>query len=439
MSRSPAGDLAYARDVMLPPQEPPLTERGAVKWARENLFSSPLNIALTVIGTLVVFWLLKGILPWFMNSVWNANSLGECREIIAAKAGQGAGGACWAMIRERWHQFMFGFYPSDLYWRPTLAFILMFMALAPVLFTSLPRRLLWFTVIYPALAFWLLWGGSVWGPVTAMLGFVLGGTLYRLLAERTSVVVGASIAIVGAAFWWLFLQSPVSGALQSLIPLAIQDVDSDQFGGFLLSITIGVTAIAGSLPLGILLALGRQSDMLLIKTLSVGFIEFIRGVPLITILFTASLLLNYFLPPGSNFDIILRVIIMATLFASAYIAEVIRGGLAALPRGQYEAADSLGLDYWKAQRLIIMPQALKISIPGIVSSFIGLFKDTTLVAFVGLLDPLKGITQVVRADIDWKGIYWEPYVFVGAIFFVICFGMSRYSMYLEQKLKRDHR
>jgi general L-amino acid transport system permease protein len=179
--------------------------------------------------------------------------------------------------------------------------------------------------------------------------------------------------------------------------------------------------------------------MFLIKTLSVGFIEFIRGVPLITLLFTASLLLQYFLPPNTNFDLILRVIILVTFFAAAYIAEVIRGGLAALPRGQYEAADALGLDYWSAQRLIIMPQALKIAIPGIVSTFIGLFKDTTLVAFVGLLDPLKGITQIVRADIAWKGIYWEPYIFVGAIFFVICFGMSRYSMYLENKLKRDHR
>ena len=439
MGRSTAGNLAYTRDAMLPPQAPPITERGTVKWARENLFSSPLNIALTVIGAVVVFWLLKSMLPWFLNAVWNANSLGECREIIAARAGEGASGACWAMIRERWHQFTFGFYPRDLYWRPTLAFILMFVALAPVLFTSLPRKLLWFTFLYPALACWLLWGGSVWGPVTAMLGFVVGGILYRLTADQTSTVVATSIAVVAAVLWWLFLQSPVSGALQSQLPLSIPVVTSDKFGGFLLSITIGITAIAGSLPLGILLALGRQSDMLLIKTLSVGFIEFIRGVPLITILFTASLLLNYFLPPGTNFDIILRVIIMATLFSSAYIAEVIRGGLAALPRGQYEAADSLGLDYWRAQRLIIMPQALKISIPGIVSSFIGLFKDTTLVAFVGLNDPLKGITQVVRADIDWKGIYWEPYIFVGAVFFVICFGMSRYSMYLENKLKRDHR
>jgi general L-amino acid transport system permease protein len=179
--------------------------------------------------------------------------------------------------------------------------------------------------------------------------------------------------------------------------------------------------------------------MLIVKTLCVGFIEFIRGVPLITLLFTASLLLQYFLPPNTNFDIILRVIILVTLFAAAYLAEVIRGGLAALPRGQYEAADALGLDYWRAQRLIILPQALKISIPAIVSTFIGLFKDTTLVAFVGLMDPLKGVTQIVRADIDWKGIYWEPYIFVGAIFFVICFGMSGYSMYLERKLKTDHR
>ncbi|MCX8509005.1 MAG: ABC transporter permease subunit, partial [Rhodobacteraceae bacterium] len=159
----------------------------------------------------------------------------------------------------------------------------------------------------------------------------------------------------------------------------------------------------------------------------------------ITMLFTASLLLQYFLPPQINFDLILRVVILVTLFSAAYIAEVIRGGLAALPRGQFEAADALGLDYWQAQRLIVMPQALKISIPGIVTNFIGLFKDTTLVTFVGLAEPLRGITSIVRADLNWKGIYWEPYIFVGAIFFLCCFGMSRYSMYLEQKLKTDHR
>ena len=206
----------------------------------------------------------------------------------------------------------------------------------------------------------------------------------------------------------------------------------------MLAIIIGTSGIVLSLPLGIMLALGRQSSMPLIKWVCVSFIEVIRGVPLIVWLFTASLLLNYFLPPGTNFDLLLRVIIMVTLFASAYLAEVVRGGLAALPKGQYEAADSLGLDYWKSMRLIVLPQALKISIPGIVNTFIGLFKDTTLVVFIGLRDPL-GLTNAIRATAEWNGIYWELYVFVGMLFFVFCFFMSRYSMYLEQRLRTDHR
>jgi general L-amino acid transport system permease protein len=430
---------AFVRTAILPAQAPPLTEKGAIKWLRENLFSGWFNTILTLVGLWAIYSLISASLPWWLNGVWNANSLGECREIVAAAAGPDATGACWAMVRERWHQFLFGFYPQEQYWRPILAFVLLFVAIAPVLFQALPRRMMWLSVLYPAVAFFLLWGGPVWTPVVAMLGFVVLLVAYRLLVAPLGVVLAASIGVVLAILWWLFLDAPVAEGLTSLAPIGLEPMASDRFGGFLLALTIGVTAISFSLPMGILLALGRQSDMFLIKTLSVGFIEFIRGVPLITLLFTASLLLQYFLPPNTNFDLILRVIILVTFFAAAYIAEVIRGGLAALPRGQYEAADALGLDYWRAQRLIIMPQALKIAIPGIVSTFIGLFKDTTLVAFVGLLDPLKGITQIVRADIAWKGIYWEPYIFVGAIFFVICFGMSRYSMYLENKLKRDHR
>ena len=485
MSETHAETVTFVRDTMLPPVPPPIGERGAVKWLRENLFSTPLNIALTVVGAVAIWWLVAASLPWWLNSVWHASSLGECRQIVAANAGEGATGACWAMIRERWHQFLFGFYPPAEYWRPILAFGLLFVALAPVLFggqrrkiTNLlatvsiflvitlwlagapvvpfvlalalvggllalaqvqPGKLLWFTLIYPALCFWLLWGGSVWSPIVAMAGFAVLYAVFRLASPVIGLAPAAGAGIVAAVLWWLYAEEPLVLALQGALPLALQSINSDQFGGFLLAIVIGVTGIAFSLPIGILLALGRQSDMLIVKTLSVGFIEFIRGVPLITLLFTASLLLQYFLPPGTNFDIILRVIILVTFFAAAYLAEVIRGGLAALPRGQYEAADALGLDYWRAQRLIILPQALKVSIPAIVSTFIGLFKDTTLVAFVGLMDPLKGVTQIVRADIAWKGIYWEPYIFVGVIFFIICFGMSRYSMYLEHKLKTDHR
>jgi His/Glu/Gln/Arg/opine family amino acid ABC transporter permease subunit len=597
---------SYVRTQMLPPAHPPASQSGAVKWLRENLFSGPLNTILTLLGLLAVWYLVASALPWWLNSVWNAESLGQCREIVAASAGEGATGACWAMIRERWHQFIFGFYPPSEWWRPVLAFGLLFAALAPVLYAGQRRSitvilavvlaylavtlwlaaapglayalsivlvlaligiawvrpgwLLWFTGLFAIIVFWLLWGGTVWGYVSLLVAVGLGGAValaygrfqgdtpnlcfaalvaagaallagvladfigtvstgiwgslqsaefYRgFLADRGGVLAAlgavlsaivwvlswiawALIALVRGVSWvlnldptpltgsglashasvaavlgavgaflaarsrlammgifaglvalggyWVFAHTPAVDWVTGLAPLALTPVETDEFGGFLLAIIIGVTAIGCSLPLGIVLALGRQSDMLIVKTLSVGFIEFIRGVPLITLLFTASLLLQYFLPPNTNFDIILRVIILVTLFAAAYIAEVIRGGLAALPRGQYEAADALGLDYWRAQRLIILPQALKISIPGIVSSFIGLFKDTTLVAFVGLMDPLKGVTQIVRADIDWKGIYWEPYIFVGVIFFVICFGMSRYSMYLERKLKTDHR
>ncbi len=477
--------IEFSRTEMLPPLAPPLTERGAVKWMRENLFSSTLNIILTVVGALTIFWLIKASLPWWLNSVWNASSLSECRQIVTANAGEGATGACWAMVRQWWGAFIFGFYPPDQWWRPITALGLLFCALAPVLFAGQKRRLsimlcgvaifllltltlaaapgvafvlalllvaglfalaqvqpgkmLWFTVIFPALCFWLLWGGSIWVPIVAMAGFGVLYVVFRFASPLIGLAPAAGAGIVAAVLWWLYLEEPVAGVLQDALPFALRSINSDQFGGFLLALVIGVTGITFSLPIGILLALGRQSDMLIVKSLSVGFIEFIRGVPLITLLFTASLLLQYFLPPGTNFDIILRVIILVTFFAAAYLAEVIRGGLAALPRGQYEAADALGLDYWRAQRLIILPQALKISIPSIVSTFIGLFKDTTLVAFVGLMDPLKGVTQIVRADINWKGIYWEPYIFVGVIFFLICFGMSRYSMYLERKLKTDHR
>jgi general L-amino acid transport system permease protein len=516
----------YVRTEMLSQQIAPLTERGAVKWVRENLFSGVFNTVLTLLGIVILYYLVQAILPWLLNGVWDANSLTECRQIIAANAGDGASGACWALIRERWHQWLFGFYPQDQYWRPVLAFVLLFVALAPVLFSGqrntllavigvaavlivillplgsaswlvllaalvllaglatlvvlAPRWLYAFTLLYAPLCFFLLWGGSVWGPIFVLIGLAITIAAGMQVARGAGRIFGTVAFVLLFAMIFLDPVSPIlniAGSLMSWIqgetviynpilldgvpPLTLRNlfpllphatglmadylqwglssVASDEFGGFLLAITIGVTAISFSLPLGIILALGRQSDMLIVKTLCVGFIEFIRGVPLITLLFTASLLLQYFLPPSTNFDIILRVIILVTLFSAAYLAEVIRGGLAALPRGQYEAADALGLDYWRAQRLIILPQALKISIPSIVSTFIGLFKDTTLVSFVGLLDPLRGVTNMVRADINWKGIYWEPYIFVGAIFFFFCFSMSRYSMYLEQRLKTDHR
>ncbi len=467
---------SYVRTEMLPEKAPPPTEVGIIGWMKENLFSGWLNSLMTVITAYLIFWVLAAILPWLMNSVWNAGSLNECREIL-----QGEAGACWGVINERFNQLMFGFYPENLYWRPVLAFVLMFVALAPVLFNPMPSglkiawgvflvigcwmlyrvgapglayvvflvaggaffldrlasKMVWFSALFPFLAVWLLWGGTAWNVTMALFGFVIGYLVYRFLSPAVGFLFGLILAVLITVAWWLFLAGPVAATLAGSIPLELAPVESRKFGGLTLALMLGVTGIVGSLPLGIVLALGRQSDLLIVKSLCVGFIEFIRGVPLITLLFVASTLLNLFLPPGTEFDIILRVMIMVTLFAAAYMAEVIRGGLAALPKGQYEAADALGLDYWKAQRLIIMPQALKISIPGIVSTFIGLFKDTTLVSIIGLFDML-GWANAIRANAEWTGIVWELYAFIAFVFFIFCFCMSRYSMYLERKLQTGH-
>ncbi len=490
--------ISYVRKEMVPEQAPPPSTTGVIGWMRANLFDGWLNSLLTVISLGFIYWVLANAIPWLFTPTWNAASLPECWEIVEA-AGKHEG-ACWGVINERWPQMLFGFYPEELPLQPTLDFFLLFVAPIPVLFHMLSRRINWlllvlvlfaasffaepsvlmiavrvvlgatlawliytvvstnradradeiaagarrlpnpmiFTGIYLFLMPWLLWGGPIWSPIGAALGFVFGWLAYRFLAPVIGNLGGVIAAFLVPVLWWLFLNGVFVDAMASLLPVGLEPVKSRDFGGLLLSMTIGVTAIAISLPLGIVLALGRQSDLMIVKSLSVMFIEFIRGVPLITLLFVASTLLNIFMPKGTDFDIILRVIIMATLFASAYMAEVIRGGLAALPRGQYEAADALGLDYWKAQRLIIMPQALKISIPGIVSTFIGLFKDTTLVSIIGLLDPL-GLTNSIRADTAWTGIVWELYGFVAFLFFIFTFSMSRYSMYLERRLRTDHR
>lgn len=452
---------AFVRTEILPPSPPPQLAGGPLLWIRENLFSSWLNAALTLISIYVIWDVLSTVIPWSVYGIWDATSLTTCRAMRDELYGPDASVACWAVIGERWKQLLFGFYPRALYWRPILAFVIFVIAVAPVLVPAAPRKLMWFGAGAPFLIYWLLWGGSIWPPVMVMVGVGAVALVFSLTARARGSLVGGIAALVAFALLftpvtesvaslfgaegsggWLNSLFPLTGAISSgldrIMPASIRPVITREFGGFQLSFIIGVAGILLSLPLGILLALGRQSHLLVVRAISISFIEIIRGVPLIVWLFTASLLLNYFLPPGTNFDLMLRVIIMVTIFAAAYLAEVIRGGLAALPRGQYEAADALGLDYWKSMRLIILPQALKISIPGIVNTFIAMFKDTTLVMFIGLLDPL-GLSNSIRADQSWNGIYWELFIYIGALFFIVCFGMSRYSMYLEHRLARDRR
>jgi len=362
-----------------PDLPPPAMTTGVVGWLHANLFSSWSNALLTCLTIAVLLWAIPPVYDWLIgDAVVNADSRAACWE--KADAAGGERGACWAVIKVRILQFTFGFYPQEQRWRPVLAFILLFVAIYPILFDEAKgrKKLLWFAAAYPFIAFELVYGFLVFDPV-----------------------------------------------------------ETRQIGGFLLTLMIGVPCIMVSLPLGVLLALGRRSNLPIIKTLCVAFIEFIRGVPLITLLFVADTMLNYFLPPGTEFDKLLRVQIMVTLFSAAYIAEVVRGGLQAIPRGQYEAADAMGLTYWQGMRLIILPQALKISIPGTVNTFIGLYKDTTLVYVIGMLDPL-GISRPVLSDTKWQGLSSEVYVFLALFYFVSCFAMSRYSIYLERKLDRGY-
>lgn len=356
-----------------PDLPPPRGSTGAVGWLRDNLFSSPLNAALTLAALWLTYEFVAATLEWFvLDAVAAAESRAACRRI--------ADGACWAVVAARIEQFVYGFYPEAQRWRPDLAFVLLFPALAPILFDRVPfrRRLLWFSLAYPVVAGWLIYGG-----------------------------------------------------------LGLPVVPTDTYGGFLLTMVLGVTSIVVSLPIGIVLALGRQSRLLAIRVICTVFIEVFRGVPLITLLFVASTMLNYFLPPGTSFNLLVRVLVMVTIFAAAYIAEAVRGGLQALPKGQFEAADALGLSYWKTTWLITLPQALKISIPGIVNVFIGLYKDSTLVVIIGLLDPL-GIARAVLADAKWNGLSNETYLFVALFFFVSCFAMSRYSLWLEKRLSTEN-
>ena len=293
-----------------------------------------------------------------------------------------AEGACWAWLDQRIEQFVYGLYPPDAYWRVNLALVLMVPALAYLLINNMPyaRYGRWYAVAYPVIAAFLLVGG-----------------------------------------------------------LGLEVIRTDQFGGFMLNLVAGLTGIVLSLPVGILLALGRRSRMPIVRMFSVGFIEFIRGVPLITLLFVATIILQFFLPPEVSLNQLVRVMIMITLFASAYMAEVIRGGLQAIPQGQFEAGQAMGLGYWQSMRLIVLPQALKISIPGIVNTFIGLFKDTTLVIIIGLFDIL-GQARLLQTNPDWLGkVDYETFLLAALFFFVICFGMSRYSINLEKRLDTTRR
>lgn len=340
-----------------------------VTWVRQNLFSSPLNAVLTLLVLALLYAAAPPLIEW---AFIDADWSGDSRADCARE------GACWVFVNVRLAQFVYGFYPEAARWRVDVAFAILIAAAAP-LFVAGVRGKSWIGLfllaLYPVIAI-VLFHGGVFG-----------------------------LAVVETTKW----------------------------GGLMLTLIVAGVGIVASLPLGVVLALGRQSEMPAIRALCVAFIELWRGVPLITVLFMTAVMLPMFLPEGVSFDKLVRALIGVALFAAAYMAEVVRGGLQAIPRGQYEAAASLGLGYWRTMRTVILPQALRIVIPGIVNVFIALFKDTTLVLIIGLFD-LLGIIKAALTDPDWLGFSVEGYVFAAAVFWIFCFSMSRYSAALERRL-----
>jgi general L-amino acid transport system permease protein len=359
---------------MLPSQPPPRSTSGATGWIYTNLLSTPLNITLTVIGLAIILSLVVPLVQW---GLIDADFFGSSQADCSGE------GACWVFIGSRWNFFIYGFFPETTYWRVNIVFAMLAILLAPQFFDAFPYK-----------------------------------KLFGILTLTAFPLVSAVLLAGGI--------------------LGLEEVPTEQWSGLILTLVLSFVGIIGSLPIGILLALGRRSKMPIIRGICVIFIEVWRGVPLITVLFMASVMLPLFLPDGVNFDKLLRALIGIVMFQSAYMAEVVRGGLQAIPRGQYEAAAALGLGYWKSMRLIIMPQALKLVIPGIVNTFIALFKDTTLVLIIGLFDLLKTV-EVAIADPNWRNVATEGHLFAAFAFWIFCFSMSRYSQSLERKLDTGHK
>lgn len=356
--------------VSIEPRPAPVNTEGLVPWVRRNLFGNLPSTVVTVLILLLAAWLLPKLISWAVVKAVVVANADQCQ------AARGVG-ACWGVITEKYRLIIFGRYPFDQQWRPEVATI----ALVALLVASCVR------------SFWKPWLLLLWVAVlTLCFGLMRGGVM------------------------------------------GLSPVETDRWGGLPLTIMLATLSIVFAFPLSVAVALGRRSKMPAIKTICVIYVELIRGVPLISVLFMASFMFPLFMPPGTQIDVLLRVLVGITLFAAAYMAEIVRGGLQAIPKGQQEAADTLGLSYWQAQRKIILPQALAMVVPGIMNNFISIFKDTSLVTIVSLYELTGAMGLALNSDSDWRPFKIEAYLFIAAIYFAFCFSMSRYSLWIEKRL-----
>jgi len=351
-----------------------LNANPVLRWLRTNLFSSITSSIITLLLLALLLKMIVGFVQWgVLDAVWSVPG----SDTSACRAARGIG-ACWAVIPEKYRFILFGTYPYDLQWRPALA-ILLFIGL---FYVSCLR------------SFWRRELILVWAVALSLIGLLMWG------------------GVPGLPF-----------------------VSQERWGGLPVTLILATFGLAFGFPLGILVALGRRSKLPAIRSLCVLYVELIRGVPLISLLFMASVMFPLFMPDGVNIDKLLRAQIAVVLYAGAYLAEVVRGGLQAVPRGQHEAADALGLSYWRKQRLIILPQAIRHVIPPLVNTFIAFFKDTSLVLIIGIFDLLTTAKTAI-VDPAWQAYSVEVYIFVAVIYFAFCFAMSRYSRHLEMQGKR---
>lgn len=389
-----APDFSYVRREMVAPLPPPSSSKGLVHWVRTNLFATVTDSILSILALLAIAYFIPPLIDWlFFSAQWTGNDRTFCTTV--AQGGiqpDGWAGACWAFVDAKFGQFMFNTYPEEERWRVIRVAIVFVVLLVPFLIPRAPFKGLNALLLFVAV--------PIYGYV-----MLVGGD-YRVFGY------GPNLPVVPTKDW----------------------------GGFMVTIILSYVGIVVSLPLGVILAMGRRSKLPVIKALCVVFIEMVRGVPLITVLFMATKMLPLFMPNGLKIDDFLCVLIGVSLFASAYMAEVIRGGLQAIPKGQFEGADSLGLGYGQKMRLIVLPQAIKLVIPGIVNTFIGLFKDTSLVYIVNMFD-LLGSVRRNFSDANWitPQTPMTGLVFAGFVFWIFCFGMSRYSIFMERRLDTGHR
>jgi general L-amino acid transport system permease protein len=348
----------------------PVKTEGFVPWVRRNLFGDWKSAVTTVVIGALILYWLPAILNWSLLRAVFEPNAEVCQHARGV-------GACWGVIAEKYRLIIFGRYPFGEQWRPLVATLLM-------------TGLLVASCVRP---FWRPWLALLWLAVLAAFFVLMGGGVFGL--------------------------TPVA---------------TDLWGGLPLTMMLATLGIVAAFPLSIFVALGRRSEMPAIRTICILYVELIRGVPLISVLFMASFMFPLFLPQGVTIDVLLRVLVGITLFSAAYLAEIVRGGLQAVPKGQYEAAASLGLTYWQMQRKIVLPQALAIVVPGIMNSFIAIFKDTSLVTIVSLYELTGAMTLALNSDADWRPFKIEGYLFITAIYFAFCFAMSRYSLWIEKRL-----